>query len=311
MEIQEQPAMSSDQARTGDGMLVIVQNNAERSLTITATNDMLEQLLGYQRGELLNRNLMDILGKDLRETITEDLEYEDAAPDLGEILQRIRQIRLRNQQGEDVSVEIATSRLLAQDRNARFQMVVVNERNRLENTRLKDFIAMNLEGRKEIDAATGLPNRKTAREFLPLLKNYLADNGSGVVFAVLRIDRFDKSVARYGQAACAELLKQTHQMCISTFRSKDLFFSLGEDTLGLVLFDLSRESARVVLNRFRWKVKSQRFSFGGKPDFSISISIGFDVLDLEHTEDVFDRCEKAMVDLEAAERNALIELEAA
>lgn len=200
------------------------------------------------------------------------------------------------------------SRLLAQNGNACFQLVIPNEQERLVAQKLTNFITTNLEGRKQLHPATGLPNHKTAEEFLPLLKNYFSDAPVSIVFAVMRIDRFDKSVSRYGREACNELLKHVYTICRSTFRSEDIIFSLSDTTLGLVLFNISRESTRVVLNRLRWKIRSQRFAFGGKPDFAITTSIHFDLLDFDDISGVMKRCEDAMANFDAAERNALVEL---
>lgn len=296
--------------RAGDGVLVVVQNNEDRSLTITALNSVVEALLGYDKGEILNRKLEIILGKALGEMLADDLEFSPDAPDFGELFARVREIKLRRRNGDEIRVAMNTTRLLAQGRDACFQLVIPSEHERVKNSRLREFISLNLEGRKEIDEATGLPNHKTAKEFLPVLKNFVQAEAANIVFVVLRIDRFDKSVARYGKSACVELLRQTHQICHTTFRSQDLMFALSDQSIGVVLFDISRDSARVVLNRLRWKVKSYRFPFGGKADFSISTSIAFDMLDLE-TDAVLERCERAVATLDAGERNALVELNAA
>ncbi|MEJ0010127.1 MAG: DEAD/DEAH box helicase [Alphaproteobacteria bacterium] len=66
--------------------------------------------------------------------------------------------------------------------------------------------------------------------------------------------------------------------CRSTFRAEDLISALSDRALGLLLFDISRESARMVLNRLRWNVRNHVLSFGGKSDFSVTISIAFGML---------------------------------
>lgn len=167
---------------------------------------------------------------------------------------------------------------------------------------------MNLEGRQQIDEATGLPDRSTADTYLGLLKNYTASNGMQAAFAVIRIDRYEKSLARYGKQGCIEQLQHVANCCRSTFRAEDVVCMLSGSTLGLVLLDISRESVRVVLNRLRWNVRNHRIVFGGKSDFSITISLSFDML-TEHTGDtLLDRCEEAVGKLDADTRNYLIEL---
>jgi GGDEF domain-containing protein len=138
----------------------------------------------------------------------------------------------------------------------------------------------------------------------------VAESDVNVVFAIMRMDRYEKSVARYGKEACAQLLMHVHHICRSTFRADDLIFSLSGSTLGLVLFNISPESARVVFNRLRWKVRNHRFAFGGKADFSISTCIGFDLLDLEDIPGMMARSEATMAALDANERNMLVEFKA-
>jgi PAS domain S-box-containing protein len=301
------PVINPLAARRGEGSVLVLQNNADKSLIINAMNATLETMLGYAEGELVGRKLETILGQREAAMLADDLEYDDAAPDFGDIFSRIREVKLRRRTGDEIRVDFTISRMMSQGMSACFQILVPNVTEKTANSKLSEFIALNLDGRKELDPATGLPNHKTAKEFLPLLKNYFADSEVNIVFAMMRLDRHDKSLARYGEEACTKLLMHAYNCCRSTFRSEDLIFALSDRTLGLVLFDISRESARVVFNRLRWKIRNHRFEFGGKAEFSISTCIGFDLLDLEDIEGVFERCETEMAALDANERNALLE----
>lgn len=294
-------------ARRGDGVLLIVQNNADKSLIIRGMNEMLGAMLGYAAGEVVDRRLEMILGKQEAEIIADDLEYTEDAPDFGDLFSRIREVRLRRRTGDEIRVNYTLSRLMAQGGNACFQLVIPNEQERSVASKLSDFIALSFEGIKELDPATGLPNHKTAEAFLPGLKHFFAENPVNVVFALIRMDRHQKSVARYGREACAQLLRHVNEICRSTFRAEDLIFALSDSTLGVVLFDISPESARVVFNRLRWKIRSQRFAFGGKADFSISTCIGFELLDLEDATAALVRDEAAMAAIDENERNMLLE----
>ncbi len=302
------PAQPGATARKGEGLLLVVQNNDEKTLTISSMNEALEALLGYAKGEILGRRVETILGSREAEAIDDDLEYDDAAPDFGDIFPRIRDMRFRRRNGDEIRVNCTLSRLMSQGKNACFQIVIPNEQERAASGKLSEFIAVNLDGHKELDPATGLPNHQTAKAFLPLLKNYFAETGTSIVFAMVRMDRHEKSVARYGREACTQLLMHVCHICRSTFRAEDMIFALSDSTLGIVLFDISHESARVVLNRLRWKIRNHRIAFGGKADFSISTCIGFDQLDLEDVTGVFERCEAAMGALDKNERNMLVEV---
>lgn len=307
----ELPADLPAGVRKGDGRLLVTQNNADKSLIINEINEELEIMLGYAKAEIVNRKLETILGQKEASRIADDLEYIDDAPDFGDMFGRVHEMRLRRRLGEEITVNCTLTRLVAADRNARFQLVVPNEGDRIRRSKIKEFISTNLEGRKELDEATGLPNYKTAKEFLPLLSQYLSQSGVSAAFAVVSLDRHKKSLARYGTEQCKILLSHAAQCCRSSFRAHDIVFAFSDHTLGLVLLDISRESTRVVLNRLRWNIRSHRIVFGGKSDFSVTVSVGFDMISPDTVEDLMDRCEASVAKLDANERNLLVELTSA
>lgn len=296
-------------ARRDDGILVILQNNAEKTLTIKRANVVMEELLGYGAGELNSHKLDMVLGKRTSVMLSEDVEYKDEAPDVGDLLSRQREIRLKHRLGEEIIVNCKITRLMAEGMSACFQLVIPNERESMEHRKLHDFIALNLQGRQQIDGATGLPDRHTIEDFLPLLKNYLVESGIEAGFAVMRLDRHPKSLARYGAADCVKLLQHAAKCSANTFRREDMIFALSDHTLALVLMDISRESARLVFNRLRWNIRSHRIDFGGKPDFSVTVTVCFDMLNAQTGDDLLARCEKAVAEFDIDERNGLIELE--
>lgn len=304
----ENPSTPSE-GRRRDAIIVVQQRNDEKALIIQRMNGIAEALLGYGEHEsIVGRKLETILSTATAQMLDEDIEYENDAPDLGEILGRQREIRLRHKMGEEITAPSSITRLMSEDGHDTFQLVIPDDRDKRAKQKIRDFIALNLEGRQQLDPATGLPDRSTAQNFLPLLKNYLTESNIEASFAVLRMDRHDKNISRYGAQACVELLQHLSNCCKATFRSEDIVFALSDHTLGLVLFDISRESARVVLNRLRWNIRTHRIEFGGKSDFSISATVCFDMIDAEHGSEVLARCEESAANVDAQERNALVEL---
>lgn len=289
-------------------MLVILQNNDARSLTIIGANDTATNLLGYAGGDLNGQPLLKVLGNRTVKLLNDELEYGEDTPDLGEILTRQRTIRLRNRLNEELDLNCKVSRLMVEDKHARFQLIIPDEREHRLQQQLKNFLKLNFEGRKQLDPATGLPDRATTETYLDLLQSYLASNQMQAVFAVVRIDRFEKSLARYGKDGCAQLLQHVANCCRSTLRTEDVISALSDQALGLILFDISRESVRLVLNRLRWNVGNYRIEFGGKADFSVTVSIAFDMLGGNRNETAIVRGEEAVAALDADTRNGLIEL---
>ena len=294
--------------RRGDALFVVHQHNEDKSLVIHAMNTAADQLLGYSEGEIIGRKFETVLGPSTAELLAEDVEFDDDAPDVGEVLSRIRELRLRNRAGQEITTPFTISRLVSDGKNASFQLTIPDEKEVLADQKIRNFIALNLEGHKQLDAGTGLPNRATALEFIPLLRNYMGESGIDISIAVIKLDRHAKSVARYGAPACVTLLQHAANCCSSSFRSEDIIFALSDHTLGVVLFDISRESARVVFNRLRWNIRSHRIDFGGKPDFSVTTTICFDMLTKTGNDSVIESCEARLAAADAEERNALLEI---
>jgi hypothetical protein len=63
-----------------------------------------------------------------------------------------------------------------------------------------------------------------------------------------------------------------------------------------------------VLNRLRWIIRSHRLDFGGKPDFSVTVSVAFSMLSHQDMESSLEDSEDILLALDQDERNQLIEL---
>lgn len=294
--------------RKGDGAMVVVQNNEERALRIDSINEVALAQLGYAEEELVGRRLEVVLGQRTALAIDEDLEYEDDAPDMADLLARQREVRFRTRTGEELTLVPAIHRIMAEDRHGRFQIVLPNERENTAKSQLKHFIRTNLDGHKQLDDATGLPNRATAEAYLRSISHYMAESQTEAAFAVLKMDRYEKSLSRYGSAATVQLIRHVANCCNSTFRSEDVVFVLDGPNLGLLLIDISRESVRVVLNRLRWNIRTHTIDFGGKADFATTVTIAFGMLGRDYSDALLMEAEKAVAGLEADARNVLIEL---
>lgn len=291
--------------RQGDGILILTQEDARKQWYIRDINENAAILLGYTREELKDMPLDSVLGKRTADSLRDMVEFEPGAPDLQDVSGKIREFRMKHRLGDEFVAPIRVTRINARDNNAWFQLVMPNERDQRAQQQIRDFLKLNLEGRLVIDPTTGLPDRATATTFNELLGSYLSANQSEAAFAVLRIDRHQKSLERYGKEACVQLMKHVANCCRSAFRADDVVCMLDDHTLGLFLLDLPRESSRVVLNRLRWLIRSHRIDFGHKADFSVTVSIAFDMLT---SSAVLENCEKSVAALDQDDRNSLIEL---
>lgn len=290
-----------------DATIIVTQQNRERQLVIQSLTEGAAQLIGFAPHELIGKPFEFIAGKRVKQAIVENLEFEDDAPDLSDILKRTRDFRLRSPRGEELPFVLNIVRDEPLDRNQWFRLSLRSEQRQKERT-VPNLLKEHLEGIQAIDQATGLPNAETAAQYLGIVANYVRTHGLEAVLATIRLDRYEKSVQRYGFDETMKQVKFMGDTCIAKFRNDDAVMLIEPQTLGLFLFDIQPEAARVVLNRLRWAIASQRIDFGGKADFSVSVSVAFRPLNNTlANDDAIERCIAALDAVGAEERNLLLE----
>ena len=296
-------------SRKGDATLIVCQNNDEKRVIIDAVSPVAEELLGTSEKALKGQSMDVLFASRTLEALEDFIEYEDDSGDLDEILPRIRDIKVKRGDVE-VPVDVKIVREPARDRYHWFRLILRGEDYDLEQNSLKAMLHANLEGHQALDPITELPDRDTALKALELTSGYVGNKNLQACFAVIRIDRHSKNINRYGNTQCGVLLKHIANASRRNFRSDDVISRISEDYIGVVLFDISLESARIVLNRLRWFISSHRLNFGGKSTFSVTISVSFAPVTPDRDAKVLERCETALKELDEEERNQLIELPA-
>jgi GGDEF domain-containing protein len=294
--------------REGDGVLTLTQDDTRKQWYIEEVNDQAARILGYGSDELKRVPLETVLGKKTSDALRDLVEFVPGAPDLSDAVAKIREFRLKPRGGDEFAMSVRLSRAEAMDAHAWFQLVLPNERDQRAQQQMRDFLRHQLEGSMVLDPVTGVADRETARFYFNTLQNYLSTNEREAAFAILRMDRHPKAIARYGAEACVTLLKHVVNCCRSTFRADDVICVLNDHMVGVFLLDLHRDAARIVLNRLRWIIRSHRLDFGGKPDFSVTVSVAFSMLSHQDMESSLEDSEDILLALDQDERNQLIEL---
>ncbi len=306
--LQPEPELSPTPQK--DAIIILSQNNAKRLVKIKELNSQAAEMLGFHPTELEGVDLQIILGKRAVEAIEDFLEYDDDATDIDSVLSRVPELRMKNKKGEEILLAMRIYRDPARDGNHWFRMILKDERRQIQDRSLQSMIAENMAGVQSIDELSGLPDHYSAGKYLEVAQKYVNTHGLKATFAIVRIDRHNKNLAQYGEAACVELLKHVASCCKTKFRADDVVCRLSDYAIGLLLFDISPESSRVVLNRLRWFITSHRINFGGKPNFSLTASVIFTPLRKDETRNLLDSCEETERLLSEDTRNELIELKA-
>lgn len=288
--------------------MIVAQNNAEKCCVVEDASEAFVDLLGLQKQGVSGKDLLSLLAPESRELITDKLEYDPTGDDLFDSLHRARNLKWVDASGKNLSLPIQLERIMAGANAARFRLMVPDARDQRAKDQLQHFLKAHLEGQAVEDVETGLPNRESCLRFYDSIKNFAHSQGLSVAFATMRMDRHDKSVNRYGYEKSMELMRHMAHGAKRALAAEDVMCRLNERQIALFMFNVSRESVRVMLSRLRWLIRSHRIDFGGKPDFSVTVSFAFDMLGEDGAYDVLESCESALENLHEDERNQLFEL---
>lgn len=309
LENMENDAVKDASAKSVPVTMIVCQNNEKQSVKIKQVSEGLAEALDYRVSDLEGIDLERILGENTRTVFVDGLEYEDDAPDLEDVLKHVAGFRLKNSSNEEVPYILKILRDEARDQHHWFRLILSDERREMESNSVINALHSSMAGVRSVDEVTGLADHHCAEQYLQMAQRYVQTHGVSACFAVVRIDRHPKNLAQYGKDQCIELLKHVASCCKTKFRANDVVCQLSDHTVGLLMFDISYESARVVLNRLRWFIRKHHIQFGGKSNFSVTVSVAFTALHKDEERDVLALTEQIIADTDSEERSLLIELD--
>jgi len=248
-----------------------------------------------------------ILAPKTLEVLNDMLEFEPDAPDLLDIIDKQRDVRFRLP-NDEITLPVKLTRIFSRDANGWFQLEISSLAEEARGVqKFTDLLKLNLESRQVISPQTGLPDRNTCLGFFEAVHSLLQSNEGTAAFVGLRMDRYEKSMARYGFDGCNQLMQHLANSCKRVLNNDDVMCQLNDKMLAVFLMNTSRESARVMLNRLRWLIRSHHIDFSGKPEFSITASVAFDMINERDGDGALTRCEEALEALDQDSRNNLLE----
>ena len=91
---------------------------------------------------------------------------------------------------------------------------------------------------------------------LELFQFFAKKREATACFAVLQLDNTAELSAMMGAQVPYQVLKHLGQLCAQRLRTEDTVGLFSGQALGLILMQITPESARLVLNRLRWSAAS-------------------------------------------------------
>lgn len=297
--------IASKPAAFDDLFMVICQNNQKKTVKVQEVSPALARLLGRVPAEMEGVPLADFLGDKTARSLNEYLEFEDHGDDVHDILGRVRDFKLKHFNGQEIVLAQKFHRETAREGHQWFRLVLKDERRQIQEASFSNVLKENLAGMGTFDEVTGLADAQTGARYLEQIYHYVRSEHLTACFALIRLDRYENSLKYYGKSGVNTLIEHVARNCKATFREEDLVYRHADDMIGLVLMDAVADTSRIVLNRLRWAISSHRLAFGGKSDFSVTVSICFAPLESDDTLSAATLCERCFETISRDERNRL------
>lgn len=294
--------------RKGDGLILVCQNNEAASLTVQEVNPIFCEMTGFETDEVEQRSLKDILGKKLQEYLEDYLEFEDDAHDMQQVLSKVarNEFMIRCKNGQEKAVHCKIVRSNAYDRHQWFRLILQDERYYREEDAKRAILAENFRGYEKLDAQTQLPDKATLEKDMELVQHYVSGAHMSALYVLVRLDDYNHMMG-FGKEVATKAINHVASALRRNLRADDRICLAEGNVLGLILTDITLESARVVLNRLRWQVVSDRMRIKDGVSTSLNISVAYcPITEHEQCTAIMKRCASALAAMKTP--NAMVEV---
>jgi diguanylate cyclase (GGDEF)-like protein len=296
--------------RSNDAVITICQNNGAKSIEISEINKVAEDMLGYGNAELVGQSLTHILPPRIGELLSEYVEFETDANDVGSVLTKVQSFSIIGKDGKETGYRLKVVRAESSGDTIIFKLVLQDRMGLRKNEQLRKIIQENFKGHEVLDPETGLPDRYSLGKDIELMGYYNSKSDLRTCFAILQLDHYDELFSQYGKPTCQALIKHIAFVCRQNLRPDDVTGSINYKRLGVLLLDTTPETARMVFNRLRWQIAANPFLLPDRTTIGLSVSISFARIGGRVSDKkLVDNCDLALDDMGPAVTNALIEVD--
>ncbi len=278
--------------RRHDAVLVVCQNNEARKIEIAAVNDQAQTITGYTNEEMVGSSLLEILDDSSVQLLNEQIDFAPSHNDVADVLTKVRSLHVRTKAGDMQEFRLRVVRSEMIGSHPTFHLVLEDERIALENDNFKKVLKENFKGHEVLEERTGLPNRLSLMKDLEMFQFFAKKREVTASFAVLQLDNAAQMAAMMGDQVPYQVLKHLGQLCTQRLRNEDTVGLLSGDSLGMILMQITPQSARVVLNRLRWSAASMPVILDTGKRVDPEISIAFHMIGTQGPENIIVSCEQ-------------------
>ena len=295
--------------RSNDAVVTICQNNKAKSIKIQQLNKIAEELLSYEGGELAGKELSTILPPRIADMLSEYVEFEEGANDVGEVLGKVQSFSIVGRSGKETGFKLKVVRAESRGGELYFDLVLQDKSGLLKTENVRKAIIESFKGHEALDPDLSLPDRYSLDKDIDLITPYNNRAELRSCFAILQLDHADELFAQYGRTKFNAIRKHVAMACRNNLRPDDVVGVVNNKRVGVLLMDTAIEAERVVFNRLRWQIAASPFTLPDGSTVGLSVSVSYGSLGGDNAnKDLIEVCENALERMGAATVNALIEI---
>lgn len=267
-------------------------------------------MIGYSAAELIDKDLQDILPPRIATLLSEYVEFESDANDVGMVLNKVQSFSTMGKNGKETGFRLKIVRTDATADSVHFELILQDKTGLKKNEALRAAIRENFMGHQVLDEYMGLPDRYSLGKDAELMGYYSNKSEMRSCLGVMQLDHYDELLSQYGRDECKAVMKHVGQVCKQSLRPDDVVGVVSYKRLGVLLIDTSIESARMTVNRLRWQIAANPYLLPDKTSVGLSVSIAFSrVGGRMGDKSVLDHCDDYLEQLGATAINVLSEVD--
>jgi len=259
--------------RNDDAVLTICQNNAAKSITILDVNDVATGILGYSAADLKGKPLSVLLPVRMSTLMSEYVEYEEDANDVGAVLSKVQTVNLIAKDKKEKPLRLKVVRDESSKDKLTFRLVFQDSTELRKDDAIQRIIQENFKGHQVLHPVFGVPDRNSLKKDMEIVAHYHHKAQLRASLVVVQIDHFPSYQAQYSEDVCVEMVKHIVHVCRSNLRPSDILAVLDDTHIGVLLLESVSDATRMVANRLRWQVAAHPFKLPDTSGLSMSASM--------------------------------------
>ena len=294
--------------RQTDAVLTIAQVNERRSIEVTAANQVAGELTGYSPEDLVGMEFVKLVPSKIHEVIEDYVEFEDGHNDVGEVLRKVRDFRIKTKEGKELSINMKIVRHHS-NLHDEFMLIMQDEEVQRGTDSFMAALRENFDGHAALNPDTQLPDRSSYEKGMDMIMLHMENISNGVCVAIFELDDYQQILGKYGVNACHKAMQDIAGLCKQNLRSNDVVAQFDKSRLALILVGTTREPAKIVLNRLRWLIDGMHIRSHQGVDFQTTTSVLFHEIDSNtQPDELIEKFESTLEDKPAESTNLVVEI---